>query len=271
MNLPCPYETEIASETFNFYRNVVTILSEANLPFLVGGAYGLAHFTGIIRHTKDLDLFIRPSDVEPVLDTLNKEGFVTSLTDPIWLGKAFSGADFVDFIFRSGNGLGEVDDGWFRHAEVGRVFGEAVEICPVEETIWSKAFTMERDRFDGADIAHLILKRGADMDWERLVLRFNGHWRVLLSHLILFGFIYPHHASAVPRWVMEHLAKYLLQENPRTAPANLCQGTLLSRTQYRADLDLWGYEDARFQPHGTLTNEETTEWKFRSEHSRQSG
>ena len=29
------------------------------VPFLVGGAYAFAHYTGIVRHTKDLDLFVR--------------------------------------------------------------------------------------------------------------------------------------------------------------------------------------------------------------------
>lgn len=50
---------------------------------------------------------------------------------------------------------------------------------------------MERERFDGADVAHIILKRGKRLDWGRLLSRFGEHWRVLLSHLILFDYIYP--------------------------------------------------------------------------------
>ena len=66
-------------------------------------------------------------------------------------------------------------------------------ICPVEETLWSKAFVQERDRFDGADVAHLILRQGRAFDWRRLLRRFEcqGCERVLLAHLIMFGFIYP--------------------------------------------------------------------------------
>ncbi len=62
--------------------------------------------------------------------------------------------------------------------------------------IWSKAFIMERERYDGADIAHLILACGRDLDWRRLLGRFGRRWRVLLSHLVLFGFVYPGGAGA---------------------------------------------------------------------------
>ena len=57
--------------------------------------------------------------------------------------------------------------------------------------IWTKAFVMERERYDGGDVAHLLLKCSEQLDWHRLVSRFDSHWRVLLSHLILFGYIYP--------------------------------------------------------------------------------
>jgi len=48
---------------------------------------------------------------------------------------------------------------------------------------------MERERYDGADIAHILRARAADLDWERLLERFAGHWHVLLSHLILFEYL----------------------------------------------------------------------------------
>jgi len=41
--------------------------------------------------------------------------------------------------------------------------------------IWSKAFIMERDRYDGADIAHIIRTCGKGLDWSRLLHRFGSH------------------------------------------------------------------------------------------------
>ena len=40
-----------------------------------------------------------------------------------------------------------------------------------EETLWSKAFVMERERYDGADVAHLILAHGERLDWDTPVWR----------------------------------------------------------------------------------------------------
>ena len=53
---------ELEPSTSRFYRNALRVLSEAKVPHLLGGAYAFAHYTGIIRHTKDLDLFVKPED-----------------------------------------------------------------------------------------------------------------------------------------------------------------------------------------------------------------
>jgi hypothetical protein len=98
------------------------VLDRANVPFLVGGAYALCVFTGISRDTKDFDVFLKPSDVERALDAFRREGYEAELTFPHWLAKVKCGADCLDLIFRSGNGVCEVDDGWFARARDERRF-----------------------------------------------------------------------------------------------------------------------------------------------------
>ena len=110
---------------------------------------------------------------------------------PHWLGKIHAGQHFMDVIFNSGNGVARVDDLWFDHAPRTNVLGVIVRLSPAEEMIWSKAFIQERERFDGADVLHLLREVGPSLDWPRLLMRFGDYWRVLLSHLILFGFVYP--------------------------------------------------------------------------------
>ena len=46
----------------------------------------------------------------------------------------------MDIIFASGNGVAQVDDGWFAHAAESEVLGMRLRLCPPEEMIWSKAF-----------------------------------------------------------------------------------------------------------------------------------
>src|SRR5262249_10224454 len=132
---------------------------------------------------------------------------------------------------------------------------------PPEEMIWSKGFVQERERFDGADIAHLIRASGRRLDWPRLLVRFGRHWRVLLSHLVMFGYIYPSEREKVPGWVLEAFLGSLRQEAALPPPTErICQGTLLSREQYLIDILRWGYADPREGAHGTMTSEHIAHW-----------
>jgi hypothetical protein len=167
----------------------------------------------------------------------------------------------VDVIFSSGNGLCRVDEGWFEHAVAATVLDSPVRLCPAEEMIWQKSYIMERERFDGADVLHLLRARGPALDWDRLLARFGPHWRVLLSHLVLFGFVYPAEQAAVPASVLRALTEHLSEgAPPAAAPGPLCRGTLLSRTQYLADTEYWGYQDARLRPWGGMSEEEVNRW-----------
>src|SRR5262249_56205933 len=136
-------------------------------------------------------------------------GVRSEVSVPQWRGKAFDGDHLVDVIFSSGNGICRVDNGWFEHAEPARILGVPVRLVPPEEMIWSKGFVQERERFDGADIAHLIRSCGHRLDWARLLRRFGPNWRVLYAHLILFGFAYPGERDKVPAWILEELGTRL--------------------------------------------------------------
>lgn len=66
-----------------------------------------------------------------------------------------------------------------------------------------------------------------------LLARFDRHWRVLLSRLVLFGFIYPAERARVPAAIMRELLRRLDAELEAPAPRDhRCQGTILSREQY---------------------------------------
>jgi putative nucleotidyltransferase-like protein len=240
---------------------VLRALNAARVPYLVGGAYAFACVTGIRRDTKDLDIFIRRADYERLVAALRAAGCETVLTFAHWLAKVHDGDVYVDIIFNSGNGVCVVDDEWFAHACDAEVLGVPVRIPGVEDAIWSKAFIMERERFDGADVAHLLRARAATLDWPRLMQRFGAHWRVLLAHLVLFGFAYPDERSRVPASVMEALFERARREGHEPAPPRgVCAGTLLSREQYLHDIEQLGYADARVVPFGNMTQAQIDCW-----------
>ena len=242
-----------------FYMDVLQKLDATGIPFLVGGALAFSHYSNVPRNTKDMDIFVRPADCPRVLEAFARDGYRTELTFSHWLGKVWQGEYFMDVIFASGNGVARVDDLWFDHATKANVLGVITRLSPVEEMIWSKAFVQERERFDGADVIHLLRETGPSLDWPRLLMRFGDHWRVLLSHLILFGFVYPDKRESVPAWVMEELIRRLGVSRPRT-DNDVCYGTLLSREQYLYDVERLRYRDSRLEPTGTMTAEQIAVW-----------
>jgi hypothetical protein len=255
-------EEEVAPDTAAFYRRALRVLVDAEIPFLVGGAFAHACFTGIRRSTKDLDLFIRRQDYDRIVDLMQAEGWRTDLTYPHWLAKVYAGEDFIDLIFNSGNGLTPVDDRWFEDNAWAHVLGVPVRVANMEDGMLSKAFIMERERYDGADIAHLLRANAEKINWERLVQGFGAHWRVLLAHLTLFGFIYPGERDRIPQWVMQDLLERLKADvaQPPVARPHVCAGTLLSREQYLHDVEQLGYVDGRLTPVSTMTEADVATW-----------
>jgi predicted nucleotidyltransferase len=255
-------EEEVAPDTAAFYRRALRVLTDANVQFLVGGAFAHACFTGIRRSTKDLDLFIQREDYERVARLMQAEGWRTDLTYPHWLAKVYAGEDFIDLIFNSGNGLTPVDERWFHDNARADILGVPVRVANMEEGLLSKAFIMERERYDGADVAHTIQANAERIDWKGLVERFGPHWRVLLAHLTLFGFIYPGERHRVPAWVLDTLMQRLAAETrqPPEEDRHVCAGTLLSREQYLHDVERLGYVDGRLTPVSTMTPEDVATW-----------
>ena len=240
------------------YREALSCLLKAKIPFLVGGAFALESYTGVARPTKDLDLFVQPADRVRLMRRLSDAGFRTEWRFPHWLGKAYKDDCSIDIIYSSGNGACPVDETWFRYALPSETLGLPVRVVPAEEMLWSKAFVMERNRYDGGDIAHLLRARAQNLDWARLLFRFGPYWRVLFSHVILFGFIYPEQRLRIPEWFMhEMIRRVKLDMQCLPADREVCQGTLLSWSQYLGDLEHGAYQDARHAPRGKLTSHDT--------------
>jgi predicted nucleotidyltransferase len=243
-----------------FHRKSMATLQDAGVPFLIGGSYVVEAYAGVSRRSKDFDLYVRPHHVDAAIDALARAGYKTEKTFPHWLAKAGCGQDYIDLIFRAGNGLCDVDDSWFERAQDNELLGLQVQLCAPEEMIWMKAYIMERERFDGADIAHILQSYAEKLDWPHLVRRFGPDWRVLLSHLVLFGYIYPSERGKIPFAVMNDLIGRLRNEGSAGGPERLCRGTLLSRKQYLLDIQKRGFRDARLEQRVHMDSEDIAHW-----------
>jgi len=265
--MPAMRESAVSASLPN--REALRHLNERRAPYLVGGAHACQTHTRIHALTADLDLFVKQADRGRVLDLLRERGWEAIGEGPDWLTRARRGDAAIDVIYGSGNGIASVDDLWFRHSVPGLVQGVETRLVPVEEMIWSRAFMMDKHRFEGADVAHLLLIQAERINWDRLLWRFGRHWRVLLGHLLFFGYIYPEKQSLVPKALVDTLLVLLRHEldesaagsaDPCAAGRQACRGTLLAREQYRVDVDVWGFRDARLEPDVGVTTPDITEW-----------
>jgi hypothetical protein len=250
-----------AASMNEFCEDILRLLTAHRIEFLVGGYDAFRYHAGIDRATKDFDLMVRPSDLNKVLEVCQLAGYQAELMFSHWLAKIQQEEHFIDLIFNSGNGLCPVDDDWFSRAAQSVVLGQPVKIIPLEELFWQKAYIMERERFDGADIAHLLLKSGTQIDWDHLLSRFGLSWRVLFSHLLLFGFIYPSRKNLIPRKVIDELLRRFNSDLEFDLPGDeVCNGTFLSRNQYVPDIELYGFKDGRLDGRCTMSVDQIRKW-----------
>src|SRR5207253_2917409 len=76
------------------------------------------------------------------------------------------------------------------------------------------AFVAGPGGFGGADVLRVLRDTGPSLEWPRLLMRFGDYWRVLLSHLIMFGFVYPDKRQNIPAWVTDELLRRLSVSRP---------------------------------------------------------
>ena len=228
------------------YQEAIRTLNDAGIPYIVSGLYAIYEYTGIYRKTKDLDLLFEPGWVIRAAEALKGAGFRTTLTNSHWLAKARKDGILVDLVFGMANGLHLIDELWVRHARTGILAAHPVRIAPPEELILHRLFISERHRTDVADIAHLVMARGAELDWERLIWRIGDHWRLLLSQIHFFDYVYPGRRRSIPQWVRTELYERAWEDiDSEHEDADMSQGTLVSRFSFAIDVNEWGFRDLR--------------------------
>lgn len=235
--------TALPEEAATLYRDVLLAMNEHGIPYAVAGAFALQKYTGIWRVTKDLDLFVKLGDVPAALEYLCQGGFRCETVDPVWLSKAHRGEYFVDLISGMSNAVIMVDDSWMRRTQPAMIAGVESRIISVEDLIASKLFVLRRERFDGADIAHLIYRTRGQIEWERILQLACEHWELVLWAIMLFRYVYPAHTDFVPAPLWQDLLSryvHLVQHSDPRAPF---RGSLVDENIFSIDMKDWGLEN----------------------------
>ncbi len=233
----------IPEEQESLFREILELLEKKGTRFAVAGAFALREHTGICRDTKDLDLFLTPENAATALKHLQEKGFECEVCDPVWLFKAHRDGFFVDMITGMSNAAIVVDDSWIERASSAVIQGVTTRVLAAEELVASKLFIARRERFDGADIAHVIYGTCGKLDWQRIFKLIGEHWEVLLWALVLFRYAYPAQTQYVPQAVWTALVSRFHDVVSHQDPAAKFRGSLVDEKQFAIDVNEWGLEN----------------------------
>ena len=143
-------------------KRAAAALREAEIPFLLGGSLASwARGGPETRH--DLDLMIKPQDVERALEALTNAGMRPERPPEEWLVKAWDGDTLVDLIYCP-KGM-PMDDGVIARGEELSVLGMQIRVMALEDVMATKlmALTEHSLRYEGLlQIARALREQ---IDW----------------------------------------------------------------------------------------------------------
>jgi hypothetical protein len=145
-------------------------LRDAGVPFLLGGS--LASWArGGPESRHDLDLMIRPGDVERAIAAVERAGLKVEDPPEEWLVKAWDGDVLVDLIFHP-KGL-EITDAVIARGEELAILSMEMRVMALEDVLVTKlmAITEHSLRFEGPLAIARALRERIDWDAVRAATR----------------------------------------------------------------------------------------------------
>ena len=205
------------------YESVMDAAAQANIPFAIGGAFGLATYTGLTRNSKDLDLYVLPSDRARAIDVVTMLG-LTDYFDQLpyqrhWIYRGTLNGTIVDIIWAMANRRSQVDSWWMSGPSV-QLRGRTVKVLPAEVILRDKLYIMQRERCDWPDILNLLYFAGQELDWEELLKRLGEDLPLLSAALGVFRWLSPGMAARFPDWLWDavRLPAHQINSGPEIMP-----------------------------------------------------
>ena len=205
------------------YATALAALRAARVPHVVGGGLAIQHY-GRRRSTKDLDLFIRPQDVEVALNALAAAGFTTMDTDAAWLRKAVRDDAHIDLVVSSMGSIMLTGDEIERSLTV-ELDGVPMRIFRPEDLLLRKIYLIRDEGPDWHDAFSILESEGAKLNWT-MVERDELDPRPLAGFLLVAdarspGLIPPHVLARYLRRAGLFYDRYAQLHLPETATTSV--------------------------------------------------
>jgi hypothetical protein len=204
-------QIEIPDLNTQTFREALEALNRSKVPFAIGGAFAMYHYTDVWRNTNDLDVYIEHRFLPVAVNYLSESGFADygemARGDRNWIYHATRNETIVDLIWEPPNHLQQIDATYFERASEGHFLGVPVKFLAPDDLVWSKLFTLNRHRCDWPDIFYVVRACPKGMDWRRIISKTGDHWPVLLSFIVLFDWAYPAYSRCIPADIRAELLK----------------------------------------------------------------
>lgn len=145
----------LETERQKHYTQALSCLGDHQVPFTLGGAFAVYHYTGWWRHTHDVDIYVTPDCVDAAVGALSDAWFrdlgEQANGDREWIYHAGKDELIVDVIWRFANLANYVSPDWLDRASDGCFLGTHVS-----------------DNQGGHDDLHLPLGVGR-IGWPKIV------------------------------------------------------------------------------------------------------
>lgn len=211
----------IPDDQWAVFTSGTAALDAAGIPFLLHGALALAAYTGRWRNTKDVDVVVRAGSHQRAIAALRAAGFEDYYSqlayDRSWIFRGFKNGVLFDVIWALPNHRVEIDDEWFDRARPLWLRGRLFATVPVEELIRVKLYVLQRERCDWVDILNVLAGAAHRIDWRRLVERMDRDLALLQSVLVIFNWLSPQRAQAIPTWLREQFALSTVESDDQAA------------------------------------------------------
>ena len=219
-NEPAKWTGLVGDDQWLVYKKAIDVARGAKVPFVVGGAFGLAAYTGRWRNTKDLDFFVTPDHKDRFIAALLKAGFKDYYEqlayDRSWIFRLIMDETLVDVIWTTPNHRTIVTEDWIDNCGWLAIRDERLGVIPPEELISIKLYVMQRDRCDWPDVINLINAAGEKMDWERLIEMMGPDLPLLKAALSICVWLNPASFETLPEAAKRLVPGILEKENGET-------------------------------------------------------
>jgi hypothetical protein len=192
----------IPDDQWRFYEEVLLAAAKTGAHFALGGAFAWAAHTGLFRNTKDLDLYVMPSDREKfisALTSLNAHDLYDELPyDRGWIYRATRDGFIVDVIWSMANYRRELDSDYVSGGPTLDLRGIRLKVLPAEELVLNKLYILQRGRCDWFDVFNVLYCTHGRLDWTRLLNKLDDDVPLLGAALRVFAWLAPGCAARFP-------------------------------------------------------------------------